>query len=304
MGADKRCWYCSRRDVELTDEHVLSQANFGGRLVTRRAVCQSCNGTVGKLERQMSRSAFLAEYIGRDRLLFSPPLPKPEAEGVTGGAEVRLRYGPAGATVSSRKPRLVECEDDGTEVWEVAAGEEERFRQRRRAQDLNLKVRVIGRAASDAPGLNAKFGIGAPNIDYWPRLGAKVALSLASLVLDDTWLDTPGAAGLQTVLARGAYSRAVFPNGLGLGPGELDPADEPGSVLRSGEHLLGLDRDDGGRAWMILFGGLYYFVPLLDADVPDWEPTWYLQPRTPPRGPLGAQGLLHELRARRDGTGR
>jgi len=65
MTEGGRCWYCGNVGVALTDEHVLSEANFGGRLVARDAVCGRCNRIVGALERNITRDAFLAYLVGR-----------------------------------------------------------------------------------------------------------------------------------------------------------------------------------------------------------------------------------------------
>jgi hypothetical protein len=295
-----RCWYCSGEDLPLTDEHVLSEANFGGRLISHDRVCSPCNGIIGKLEREIAAGAFLAERIGRDRHLFAPrDLPTPSTGGVLRDhAEVRVQFGPTGPAVISRRPRKIGEQDDGTEVWEVAAGQESIVRERR--ERTGTKVDIIGRDLSDAPGLNVKWGIGQGNIDHWPRFGAKVALSLASLTLEPSWLDTPGAQALQRVLAGGAYPEGIFPRGLSLGPGELDPRQEPARLLRAGEHALGLSRDAHGNlcAWMILFASLAYEIPIPDADVPDCQPTWHLCPRAPARGPMPGGELLDELRGR------
>lgn len=292
-----RCWYCSRSDRDLTNEHVLSQANFGGRLVSRRAVCQPCNGLVGRLEREIVSGPFLSEYVGRDRDLFNPRLREPEVQGTAEGAELRVRLGTQGARVSSRVPRQLEAGADGTPVWEVAADAEAKFRERR-AEPID----VVARDADYAPGLELRFGIGDRTIDAWPRFGAKVALALASLVLQEDWLDSPGARGLQLVVAGRPYPQATFPEGFMFGPRELDPSLEPGSLLRPGEHVLGLDSDHGGRAWMLLFGALEYHVPLPDADVPASEPTWLLLPQGPTREPAAGKELLEELRLRRDAS--
>jgi hypothetical protein len=51
---------------------------------------------------------------------------------------------------------------------------------------------------------------------------------------------------------------------------------------------------------MILFGALAYRIRLPDADVPEWEPTWYLPPSSAPTGARPADDLLARLQARSD----
>lgn len=231
MTKGGRCWYCGNVGVALTDEHVLSEANFGGRLVARDAVCGRCNRMVGALERNITLDAFLAYLVGRHAPAYAPRNgPHPMAKGVLeDGTNVRVAFTPDGPRIASRRPRRSEVRADGTEVWDVLAGAEERVRERLAQKGIRATVRP--HSPSETPGLNIKWGIGPPNVANWSRLCAKVALSLASLVVGPGWLDTPGARALQDVLHERPWDAAVLGRDLPFGPGPADPQNEPAYLL-------------------------------------------------------------------------
>lgn len=60
-----RCWYCGAADVKWTREHILSEKNFGGRLVSPDAVCEACNGLAGKIEAMVAGHPWGAEAVAQ-----------------------------------------------------------------------------------------------------------------------------------------------------------------------------------------------------------------------------------------------
>ena len=299
-----RCWYCGREGRRLTDEHVLSAKNLGGRLVARKAICQACNSKAGELEDQLARSVGVAELVGHHGAVISSRRPpRPQTDGIyPDGGEVTVEYGPGGLAVRNMKPRHVSTDLDGTPVWEVAEGQEERFVARRAKR--GDRVRAVGRPLAVEGGMNVKYGIGTRNFDLWPRLGAKVALSLASIVFEPAWLDTRGARALQWGFHHGRWDTNLYPRAAPWQFDELAPDEEVATLLRPGEHVVGLDRDGGGRAWMILFGTLAYELPIFDAPIPYEEYVWLLSPAGPQqRAPRAGAELLEVLRRRRAKTG-
>lgn len=301
MNSIGRCWYCGATDITLTDEHVLSEKNFGGRLVAPKAICQPCNSVSGELEDQLARSVGVAELVGRYGNLIKPRrAPRPQTRGILADRrEVTVEYGPDGLAVRDMKPRPLSPDPDGTEVWEVAEGQESLVVERRRKR--GHKARAVGRSLAIEGSMTLKYGIGAKNFDLWPRFGAKVALSLASIVADQRWLDTPGARALQAGFRHGVWPRELYPRGAPWQPEELPPHEEPASLLHRGEHLVGLSPDDGGCVWMILFGSLIYQLRAFDMSIPSDEYVWLLAPQTTEPGPRAGADLQEWLR-KRQGT--
>lgn len=154
----ERCWYCGGEGLRLTDEHVLSEKNFGGRLVAPKAICQPCNSKAGALEDQLARSAGVAELVGRyGRVVNARRPPQPQTDGIYADrGEVTVAYGSDGLAMRSMKPRRIDTDPDGTEVWEVAAGQEEHFVARRHKR--GEKVRAVGRKLGVEGGMNVKYG--------------------------------------------------------------------------------------------------------------------------------------------------
>src|SRR4051812_8920570 len=111
-----RCWYCGRDGLALTDEHVLSERNFGGKLIARRSVCQDCNSEVGKLERRLPQDHALYDLIAEHGDEFRPRLQAPIVDGVLAdGTNVRVQRAGEIFRAVSREPRLVETRPDGTQ---------------------------------------------------------------------------------------------------------------------------------------------------------------------------------------------
>lgn len=263
----KRCWFCGRADSALTDEHVLAEANFGGRLVTRRAICAPCNSTAGAIERQIAGRLHLAQLVAQHSHLWRSPAKgprRPEADGsLASGAPARVRFGPNG-------PEPVWVHEHNGEPA--------------RAPDPG-RDRVTG----------TRWGIGRKTFDEWPRFGAKVALGLASLVLEPAWLDTPGARAVQAMCAARPWQSNVLAYDPWMQPVDVGP-EEPLSKLGDGEHALGLcEYDDGPCGWMVLFGELFYRVSLPDAQIPAGGIAWHLQPRRRPLAPGPLEALVERL---------
>jgi hypothetical protein len=53
------------RGSAITREHVLSEANFGGRLISPGAACQPCNGLAGRVEALAAEHPRVAEAVGQ-----------------------------------------------------------------------------------------------------------------------------------------------------------------------------------------------------------------------------------------------
>lgn len=258
-----RCWFCSGTDLPLTDEHVLSEANFGGRLIAKSAVCSPCNRSAGELERQIASRPPLAEYVAIHSRRWRN---KPKRSGVdvlTGsGLWGRGQYTETGLEVIGIKPQ---------------AGQT----ARRGNPDVDAAVETT-------------YGMGEKTIFEWPRFGAKVALGMASQVLDPRWLDTDGARVVQAICAGHAFSSRYQPPQM-LPCEDLNP-EEPLTRIGPGEHVLGLHDYGEPVAWMVLFGQVAYRIAVPDAKIRPEGYAWHLVPRQTPSGPEPVAELRARLR--------
>lgn len=268
-----RCWYCGGSGLALTREHVLSEANFGGRLISPNAVCGPCNRLAGKLEAMVAEHPFVADAVAA---FMTEPRQKrfPQSKAVLAdGAKVHVERRRTGVEVLAFTPRHIGTDADGTEVWEVSAGSEDDFVQRRAKR--GSKVRAVGRPLGPGGPMELHYGIGFANFAAWPRFVAKVALGAMSLHAPEQWLDSDGALALQDVFHERRRPGAA-PYHLPLYPWEQDRSKLPWSILRRGEHIVALWFDEAtGRSqlWLTIFGYLVAEGEIRDYDCSD-EPTW------------------------------
>jgi hypothetical protein len=270
----RRCWYCGVPGRELTKEHVLSEKHFGGRLVAPKTVCEECNRLAGQIEVMVAEHPFVAEAVaefisGRGGKGY------PQSRAVLpDGAQAQVERRPGGTEIVHLQPRRIRTDPDGIDVWEVAAGQETEFVERRRKR--GEVVRTVGRPLGRGGRMELHYGIGGRNFAAWPRFVAKTALATLSFVIADDWLDSDGALALQDVFherrrpGSPAYSLPLY-------PWEQDRTNPPWSSLSRGEHVLGLWRDIETGEWrfgLTLFGYLVAEADIRDTECPSDEPTW------------------------------
>lgn len=269
-----RCWYCGAGGLKLTREHLLSETHFGGRLVSPDSICQRCNSLAGKVEALAAEHPFVSEAIAEYRTRKGGKRFPQSRAVLRDGARVQVERRPGGTWIIDFEPRQIHTDSDGTEVWEVAAGREAEFEQRRRRR--GERVRVVGRPLGAGGYMELRYGVGASNFAAWPRFVAKIALSTTSLVVDEQWLDSDGALALQDMFherPRPGAARYELP----LYPWEQDRSQWPWSGLAAGEHVLGVwrnNRGDGCHFGLTLFGYLVAEAELRDIRCPSDEPTW------------------------------
>ena len=281
-----RCWFCGEPDLPLTDEHVLSQRNFGGRLVAPCRVCEGCNRKAGQLEHLVATTPPLVSYAGKAATALRPERQRfPEMDAILpDGARGRAALTPQGTRIVSWEPRQIGMDGD-VEIWEVAEGEERKFERRRLAR--GQRVRAVGRPLGEAGYMQLTRGMGVEAFDLWPRFAAKVALGCASLVLPEMWLDSCGAVALQRLFLSGHAPKSVWRGRLKLPfpwlP-ELDAESPLAQALHPHEHILAVSKNeqgDGALVEMIFFGAVLYRIDLFDAECPNEEPAWLLSPSGP-----------------------
>lgn len=192
--------------------------------------------------------------------------------------------------------------EDG--IWTVEGYDEDAAAKKlRRLRRDHGDVRVISTETRPANNLSATV-THTLDVNVWPRFGAKVALGVASLVVEDeSWLDSTVAQELRSVLWDGHPS--TIEKGLAV-PGiawSMRPflLDAGTHRLRAPEHLLIFERDPDGGDWLVIvtFGELLYRLPL----PLDWSatgappPSWRIDPVTAAHVQLPSavqQASLHE----------
>jgi hypothetical protein len=269
-----RCWYCGLSGLVLTREHVLSEKHFGARLVASNTVCQPCNSLAGRVEGLVAEHPFVAEAIAKFRAASGAKKYPQSRALLSDGAHVQVERRPSGTQIIALQPRQIGADSDGTEVWEVAAGEEAEFVKRQ--HEKGQHVRAVGRPLGAGGHMYLYYGIGAGNFAAWPRFVAKTALATMSLVTDEGWLDSDGAVALRDIFheTRRPGARAYE---VPWYPWEQDPAKPPWSLVVGTEHVVGLWRDVESGEWRFglrLFGYLVAEAEVRDVECPPDEPTW------------------------------
>jgi hypothetical protein len=295
-----RCWYCGVSELTLTREHVLAEKHFGGRLIAPDTICKPCNSLAGRIESLVAQDPFVADAIAE--FMVHPGAKRyPQSKAVLAdGAHVQVERRHNGTEVIDVRPRQIDIDPDGTEVWQVADGREREFEQRRAKQ--GQRVRAVGHSLGPAGPAELHYGIGGSNFAAWPRFVAKTALATMSLVTDERWLDTDGAHALQDVFHE-RHRPGARAYGLPMYPWEQDRSKPPWSLLVGGEHVVGLWRDLEGAHWrfgLTLFGYLVAEAELRDAECPPDEPTWIVARAAPPSVRMSRADFAELLSQRAD----
>jgi hypothetical protein len=104
--------------------------------------------------------------------------------------------------------------------------------------------------------IEISYGLGS---DLWVRFTAKVALGCAAKLLDDNWLDSRLARGLQNLLWHQRIDPLIWPAGVPGLPGELADDHLLRECLTARQHLIGFQwpvhDPDAVTAIAVLFGG-------------------------------------------------
>jgi hypothetical protein len=260
--------------MPLTREHVLSEKNFGGRLIAPDTICKQCNSLAGRVEALVSEHPFVSEAIAKF-MVYPGGKRYPQSKAVLAdGAHVQVERRHNGTEIIAVRPQQIDIDPDGTEVWQVADGREREFEERRAKQ--GQCVRAVGHSLGPAGPAELHYGLGAHNFAAWARFVAKTALATMSLVTNESWLDTDGAEALQNLFHERPQRNSPG-YALPLYPEEQDRTKRPWASLGAGEHLLGLWHHPSAGQWrftLVLFGYLAAEVELKDIECPEDEPTW------------------------------
>jgi hypothetical protein len=278
-----RCFYCANAlDASPEPEHVLPAA-INADLTTRR-VCTPCNHWAGTevdhpwlgshLVRECRHRWNVPDRYGRTvpEIAYKGKLNDGDDALVTiDGSDVRIR----------RIPKQVE---DGQSITFTGYDQTEfdravlRLQQRHPQLVAPKELTVIETTFTATVNLEA-------SVHIWPRFAAKVALGVASLVVDDSWLDTPTAIELRDVLQNGHPAS------------ELAALDHPGvawsavpfelvagtHMLLPPQHLLTFETTAEEGDWLVIvvFGELVYRLPLNPLWGDATPQSWLFGPTTP-----------------------
>ena len=153
---------------------------------------------------------------------------------------------------------------EGEIITLIGFTDEELAKKLARLQERNPETSLLSKETFDEKPLTAKAEL-VFSVDTWPRFAAKVALGLASLVVqDESWLDTAEATLLRDVLWNG-HPESRGQEGIGTRGVAWSPV--PRAVdcpfLVPPEHILSFEREEGDeRLVIVVFGDLGYQLPL------------------------------------------
>lgn len=266
-----RCFYCADElDGVPEPEHILPAAINAG--LTTRRVCTPCNHWAGtEVDRPWLETAGVREARLRwkvpdrwggtvSKIVYKGALPDGDAALIVltdDNVEIR------------RRPQAV---DNGDTITLTGYNQPEyakaigRLRQRYPNLEAPEELTLVNGLLTATVNLHS-------NVHIWPRFVAKVALGVASLVADDSWIDSSDATGLRGVLRHGHYTTeqaALDQPGVAWSaiPLELRPGTHP---LLPPQHLLTFESTEDEGEWLVIvvFGQLLYRVPLNL----DWPPS-------------------------------
>lgn len=289
----RRCWFCGEVKSSLTNEHVLSENNFGATLVAPKAICASCNSASGEVELLVAGGAWVSEAVVEFRTgSATRPRAYPQVQGRTSdGATVHVQEHSGGKDVIALVPRQIATDGDGTPVIEVESGTEKEY-EMRQLKD-GKRVRAVGRELTSLRVVETQRGIGLKTADAWGRFVAKVLLAAGSLALPDAWLDSPECAEMQ-----GYFLRSRDKVHMPFYAYEQDRSAEPWSLL-DGTHLISFHRSAAGqgtRFLLALFGYLGAEIELPETECPTDEPSWLVPCDFRPPVPVGWGQLESAIR--------
>jgi HNH endonuclease len=278
-----RCFYCAQPFEGSQDEEHVLPAAIGADLVTGK-VCTACNRRAGvEVDQPWLRHPEVVELRGLYSIADRRGRVRPASW------EGQLNSGkPATISLKGDEVRIVRRpteEFDGS-VWTLEGYDEDAAK--RKLERIRAKygdVRPISSEERMPDGPLTAHVTHVVDVGIWPRFAAKVALGVASLLVDDdSWLSGPIASVLRSVLWSGHPS--TLTDGLAhpgvawsLRPFELQPGTHP---LRAPEHLLIFEETPEEGEWLVIvvFGWLPYRVPLaMDwAAIEEPPQSWRIDP--------------------------
>jgi hypothetical protein len=263
------CPYCGmiKPDVERSEEHVIPIALGGG--LTTDLVCDDCNQRAGKeVDRPFLDQLWILEGRHRhqipDRYGKTPGPPVIPAT-LAAGSKV-LAVLDRGGWYAKRLP-TEEWHDAQTMTFGVDAADEDAVTTKMKRLDKKYGAGVtkqISRVEANIenPHINLTYEQSA---SAWPRMGAKIALSVARLRCPDAYLTSEPATWLRKLLWGDLTVSA--PPGTGVSKhltGEVVTDPVIRIVNPPPEHQIMLyDLGDGSSGVIFsLFGETRYFVRL------------------------------------------
>ncbi|HEY5941897.1 MAG TPA: HNH endonuclease [Solirubrobacterales bacterium] len=279
------CLYCAtdKEDSERSVEHPLSRA-IGGVGWSTRDVCGECNRYCGQeVDRPFAEDPSVRAVRHRYEIPDSrgkvPSAPRLYGQMTDGGARAELELGRTGPKVR-RVPYRV-SKDSGGESYIVEPGEGERIAALRVARlrrdlppgyDVRTRIEEI-----ELPDDEARIEL-SMSIHLWPRMAAKLGLSLGARGMDKNWIRGAWADWLRGIL-RGSPTSAPDPRVyLRALPEPIGDTDELAMLVDPPHHTIFFSGEAPVCLMVHLFGTWRYVVPLGPADCRD-RPAWEFDPR-------------------------
>jgi hypothetical protein len=284
VNAGRVCAYCGEPVLTGKEhpEHPVPRA-LGSSLEVF-TVCDPCNEWGG---REVDQPFLEDDWVRIHRSLHdvrdpdparSRSIPSPLFDGFTDEG-VRVTRGADG------RPRLHgRIIEAGGAIRIVAGSQEhaekllERVKRRVEAEGKSIKIIEQGHDLV-RPQITA-----AVSLDFvaWARMGAKIALGVASLVYPEEWRSSPDAVDLRRQM-RDENPRSPTGEPMGLVPGRLGEEEPLRALVTPPQHALWFAQlPDGSTALSVLLFGELVFGQRVDSTgrpVPD--AAWRLDPSRP-----------------------
>jgi hypothetical protein len=282
------CAYCGEETLTGSErpEHPLPAA-LGSSLEVA-TVCDPCNTWAGKHVDQ----PFLADdWLRVTWAEFDLPNERRRGRGRV-ASPLRHGFTPEGVRViadENWKPRLGAriLEDPGTGETHIHAGssgEAERLieRVRERAAREGKEIVITSRLESQIqPVVNSTIKVG---IAVWRQMAAKIALGCASVAYPEDWRRSDEAAKLREWM-RDKNLPGPDGNPLGLLPALIDETHVYRKLVEPPEHLVCFAPTYPASPLpamlaVVLFGTLFFQIPVPYPDHPSPTIGWRLDPRS------------------------
>jgi hypothetical protein len=131
----------------------------------------------------------------------------------------------------------------------------------------------------------------------WMRFTAKVALAVASMAVDERWLDTEHGHALRTFVKDDVFPGSIWPDGVPL-PVAVGQEDPVARRLRRNQHLLAVVSVEGEAVVaLMLFGSFASTVGLGVNLERGGDIGWLLDPDSPAPEARPYVSLMQELGA-------
>jgi hypothetical protein len=273
----KICVYCGEPALtgEEEPEHPIPAAI--GSSLTVPNVCDPCNRWAGvHVDQPFLQDDWVllhrAQHDIRDPRRPGRPVPHPLKHGTTDDG-VRVTVDDEGRPHLGS--RIVERPDGTARIIASTMEEAQRLLARfeQRAAEQGYRVE---RAGSGERQVRPVVNMGVmSDLHAWTRMGAKIALGIGSLAYDADWRLSPDADYLRRVMREGEDAGKV------ICPERVDDDHPFRRLVEPPEHAAFFLAGSQTKLAVVLFGALFFAVPVDSENRPTPRVAWRLDPRRP-----------------------